>query len=199
MRTGRRRVAATLTIVLGMSLLAGLVTAVVRRPSSLAGPVYTVAQVRAGLARQPAAWAGRTLLVRGVAVESFWLTGATTSMGHFCYLPSFTCPLVAPNGTTVYLAIVDDSVRPNPRRPFFMVQAANTTTLFLAVQPITPNPLIAFARRLPPLTRFLSAQGQVPGGVSHLYRIRLWSATSIPRCAGFLFTCGTGVLVNDQP
>jgi len=194
MRTGRRRVAATLAVVLGMALLAGLVTAGARRPSSLAGPVYTVAQVRAGLARQPAAWAGRTLLVRGVAVESFWATGPATSAGHLCYLPSFTCPLVAPNGTTVYLAVIDDSVRPNPRHAFFMVQ--NTTTLFLAVQPITPNPLIAFARRLPPLTRFLSAQEQVLGGVSHLYRIRLWSATSIPRCASFPFTCGTGVLVN---
>jgi len=197
MRTGRRRVAATLVVVLGMALLTELVTAGARRPSSLAGPVYTVAQVRAGLARQPAAWAGRTLLVHGVAVESFWGTGPTTSAGHLCYLPPFTCPLVAPNGTTVYLAVIDDSVRPNHRHAFFMVQ--NTMTLFLAVQPITPNPLIAFARRLPPLTRFLSAQGQVPGGVSHLYRIRLWSATSIPRCTSFLFTCGTGVLVNDQP
>jgi len=110
--------------------------------------------------------------------------------------------LIAPNGATVYLTLTNDSVRsnPNPRRAFFMMGApTNTTTLLLAVQPIAPNPLITFARRLPPLARFLSAQGQVPGGVSHLYRIHLRSAGSAP-CAGLVpFTCAPGVLVNAQP
>ncbi len=199
MRTRRRRLPATMGVVLGLALLAGLVAAVTGRPSSPPGPVYTVAEVRAGLARQPAAWAGRTLLVRGVAAESFWATGPTTSMGQLCYLSPFTCPLIAPNGATVYLTLTNDSVRSNPRRAFFtMGVPTNTTTLLLAVQHITPNPLITFARRLPPLARFLPIQGQVPGGVAHLYRIRLRSAGSTP-CAGFSFACATGVLVDAQP
>ncbi len=198
MRTGGRRAAATLGVVLGLALLAGLVAAVAGRPSS--GPVYTVAEVRAGLARQPVAWAGRTLLVRGVTVDSLWATGPTTSVVQFCYVPPFTCPLAAPNGTTVYLALIDDSAQPNPRL-FGSVNPTNTTTLLLTVQPVAPNPLIALARRLPPLTRFLPAQGQTPGGASHLYRIRLRSTRSALPCAGLGIpsTCTSGVLVNAQP
>ncbi len=174
-------------------VVAGVVAAVVDRRLPPDGPVYTVAQVQADLARQPTSWAGRTLLVRGIAVESFWATGPTTAVGHLCYLPSSSspgpCPLIAPNGATVYLALLDDSVMHPP---------AKTTALLLAVQPVTPNPLIALARRLPSLAPFLSAHRQVPGSVPHLYRIRLRSARSTP-CAGLWFTCAPGILVNIQP
>jgi hypothetical protein len=205
MGTGRRRAVATLGAVLGMALLAGLVAAVVGRPSSPAGPVYTVAQVRAGLARRPAAWAGRTALVRGAAVESAWATGPTIGEGMTCGARpsasgnSQSCPLVAPNGRTLYLRLVDDSTLPNLTRPFLMSQQDNRLTLLLAVQPIAPNPLIALARRLPPLARFLPMQGQVPGGVSHLYRIRLQPAGSAPCARPAAFNCATGVLVDAQP
>ncbi len=175
-------------------LVAGLVAAVIGRRAP--EQAYTVAQVRAGLARQPAAWAGRTLLVRGVATESFWATGPTTGGGYFCDPgsiggPPQSCPLAAPHGATVYLTLVDDSD-----------QQANTPTLVLAVQPVAPNPLIALVRQLPPLARFLpmqgQGQGQAPGGVSHLYRIRLRSTGSAP-CANLPFTCNNGVLVDAQP
>jgi len=205
MRTGRRRAATTLGMVLGMALLAGLIVAIVGRPSSPAEPVYTVAQVRAGPARQPGAWTGRTLLVRGIVAESSWATGPTTAVGHACYMPSsrspISCPLVAPHGATAYLWLIDDSVRSNLNlsSPFFMFHPPNTTTLILTVQPVVPNPLIALARRLPPLARFLPMQGQVPGGVSHLYRIRVRPAGSAPCTSLFPFTCATGVLVDAQP
>ncbi len=204
MRTGRRRVTAMLVVVLGMALLAGLVTAGTRRPSSLTMPVYTVAQVRAGLARQPAAWASRTLLVRGVAVESFWVTGPTTSQSYFCdpgsiFSHLWSCPLAAPYGTTVYLTLIDDSVRLDPTRHFFIPPQTTTTTLILAVEPVAPNSLTALARRLPPLARFLPMQGQVPGGVSHLYRVRLRSGGSVPCVGSVPFTCATGILVDAQP
>jgi len=207
MRTGRRRAITTLGMVLGLALLAGLVAAVVGRPSSPAGPVYTVAQVRAGLARQPAAWAGRTLLVRGSATQTLWPIESTPSGAYEYHLcdprffgggPQF-CPLARPNGATVYLTLLDDSVQLNPRYPGFILLQAKMMALNLAVQPVAPNPLIALARRLPPLARFLPMQGQVPGGVSHLYRIRLQSAGSA-RCAQpSAFDCATGVLVDAQP
>jgi len=67
------------------------------------------------------------------------------------------------------------------------------------VQPVTPNPLIALARLLPSLAHFLPMQGLIPGGVSHLYRIRLRPAGSA-RCGGPLpLTCTDGVLVDAQP
>ena len=109
--------------------------------------------------------------------------------------------MVAPHGATVYLWLIDDSLqylRSHLSHPLFLAQPSDTTILVLAVQPVTPNPLIALARRLPPLARFLPIQGQVPGGVPHLYRIRLRSAGSTP-CAGSSFTCATGVLVDAQP
>jgi len=207
MRTGRRRAIATLGVVVGMAVLAGLVAAVVSRLFSSDGPVYTVAQVRAGLARQPAAWAGRTLLVRGSATQTLWGIRSTPSGAyevHFCNArffgghPQF-CALTRPNGATVYLTLIDDSARIDPRRPFFILQQAKMMALNLAVQPVAPNPLVALARRLPPLARFLPMQGQVPGGVSHLYRIRLQSAGSA-RCAQpSSFDCAAGVLVDAQP
>jgi len=203
MRTRGRRAGATLGVVLGLALLVGLVAAVAGRPSSVTGPVYTVAEVRAGLARQPTAWAGRTLLVRGVAAGSFWVTGPTTSEAYFCDPGSMaghlrSCPLAAPHGGTVYLTLIDDSIRLNPGYPLFILPHRTTTTLILAVQPVASNPLIVLARRLPPLARFLPTQGHVPGGVSRLYRVRLRPTGSAP-CAPLSFTCATGVLVDAQP
>jgi len=200
-----RRVA---LLALGLVLVAGLVAAVAgqRVPEQ----VYTVAQVRAGLARQPAVWAGQTVLVRGVAAMSVWVTGSSSARGISCSgLPtsggpqSCPLPLAAPSNTTtskttLYLTLVDDSVRLDPRRPVFTSQQVNRLTLVLTVQHVAPNPLIALARRLPPLARFFPTQAQVPGGVSRLYRIRLRPTGSAP-CTGLSFTCATGVLVDAQP
>ena len=203
-RPARRRgpIAVALGVVLGVALLAGLVAAVAGRPFSPAGPVYTVAEVRAGLTRQGVAGAGRTLLVRGVAAASSWAIMSTVSgvyEFHLCDVRSQFCPLAGPNGATVHLTLIDDSVQINPRYAPFILYQPKMMALNLAVQPVTPNPLIALARRLPPLARFLPTQGQVPGGVSHLYRIRLRPASSGP-CAGLSpFTCATGVLVDAQP
>jgi len=196
-------------LALGLVLVAGLVAAVVGRRAP--ERVYTVAQVRAGLARQPAAWAGRTLLVRGIAAASSWDVGVGPGVNaiQFCGTRPIgsapqpcELPLAAPNGpngagTTAYLTLVDASVRVDPIHPFFMPRRVNA--LVLAVQPVTPNPLVALARRLPPLARFLPVPRQVPGGVSQLYRIRLRPAGSA-RCASpFSFTCDIGVLVDAQP
>ncbi len=202
MRTRGRRAAATLGVVLGLALLAGLVAAFAGRPFSPAGSVYTVAEVRAGLARHPAAWAGRTLLVRGVAAASSWAIMSTVSgvyEFHLCDVRSQFCPLTGPNGATVYLTLIDDSVQINLRYAPFIPYQSKMMALNLAVQPVAPNPLIALARGVSPLARFLPMQGQVPGGVSHLYRIRLQPAGSA-RCARpSSFGCATGVLVDAQP
>ena len=59
-----RTIKAPLVALLGLALLAALV-AVAAPHGSGGGPIYTVAQARAGLTRQPRAWVGRTVLVRG--------------------------------------------------------------------------------------------------------------------------------------
>ena len=207
-------------LALGLALGLALVAAVIewRAPER----AYTVAQVRVGLARQPAAWAGRTLLVRGIAAASSWAIGPMSAVGRECYRPvppsggPGSCPLVAPQGTapqgaTVYLWLIDDSprsVRFNLAPSIFMAQMAhpsNTTILVLAVQPAVPNPLIALVRRLLPFAPFLPAPGptQVPGGVARLYRVRLRPTSAAP-CASpnplfTSLTCAEGALVDTQP
>jgi hypothetical protein len=57
-----------LGVLLGLALATGLAAVALRRPLDQ-GPVYTVAQVQAQLQRQPGAWAGRTVRVRGVATQ----------------------------------------------------------------------------------------------------------------------------------
>lgn len=58
----------------GAVLIAGLGVAVLSaRPA--AGPVYTVAGLRERLAAQPDAWAGRTVVVRGMAEPCPWWGG----------------------------------------------------------------------------------------------------------------------------
>jgi len=208
-RGDRGTVGRVVLLALGLALVAGLVAAVIGR--RVPEQAYTVAQVRAGLARQPAAWVGRTVLVRGVAVESSWVIGLTIGTSTSCIVRSSalgssqSCPLAAPkpNRTTLYLTLVDDSVRLDQldlMRPLLPVsQQANPPSLVLAVRPVTPNPLIALARRLPPFARFFPTQGRVPGGVPHLYRIRLQPRGSAPCANPFWFTCTDGVLVDAQP
>jgi hypothetical protein len=50
---------------LGLVLITGLAVMAIYRPPDR-GPVYTVAQVQAGLADQPQDWVGRTVQVRGM-------------------------------------------------------------------------------------------------------------------------------------
>lgn len=196
---------------LGVVLVAGLVAAIVGRPAS--ARVYTVAQVRAGLVRQPAAWVGRTVLVRGVAVLSFWPRGPQGTGGSSvsCAVPPAalspalpgqqSCPLAAPQGASVYLKIVDGSIRLDPRVHNSVPPQPTFPILMLVVQPVAPNPLIALARHLPLLTRFFPTLAQVPGGLSYLYRIRLRPrpVSRAPCANSAWFPCIDGVLVGAQP
>jgi hypothetical protein len=189
-------------LMLGLVLVAGLVTAGVGRRAP--ARVYTVAQVRAGLARQPAAWIGQTVIVRGVAAEADFATRPRTSTGMNCQLTTLgsplpcALPLTMPDGSTVYLTLIDNSAS----------RQANMLPLVLAVRPVpvVSNPLITFVRRLPALARLLPAPkkipDQVPGGVLRLYRIRLQPSGPISCATPLRFACSNGVdgvLVDAQP
>lgn len=57
-----------LLVLCGLALAAALAAfAIAARVAVSESAVYTVAQVEAGLAHRPAAWVGRTILVRGIA------------------------------------------------------------------------------------------------------------------------------------
>jgi hypothetical protein len=190
-------------LVLGLVLAAGLAAAVIgHRGHRAPGQAYTVAEVRAGLAHQPGMWAGRTVLVHGIAIGSWWATGSSGTAGTLCAQPFPVggrqfCPLVAPNGTTLYLTLDDDSIWLGRKRLFFALRQSNTPLLVLAVQPVAANPLIGLARQLPLLARFFPVLRRVPGGVSHLYRVRLGPTRTTP-CTKPLCLCADGSLVDTQ-
>src|SRR2546428_7874492 len=64
-----------ITVLIGLVLAVGLVVTIVAGGVA-AEPVYTLAQVRAGMARDPAAWVGRIVLVRARVMGTIWLRGA---------------------------------------------------------------------------------------------------------------------------
>jgi hypothetical protein len=60
---------------MGLVLAVGLVVALRGGSRGVAGPVYTVAQVQAGLMDRPPAWVGPTIWVRGLAAPCPWRGG----------------------------------------------------------------------------------------------------------------------------
>ena len=71
------RTTIAILVLLALALVAG---AVAVQSQTVTGPVYTVAQFQAGLARQPRTWLGRSVLVRG-NVSRFAVTTLCSSRG----------------------------------------------------------------------------------------------------------------------
>ncbi len=71
-------------VVLGLALISGLVAAFVWRATP-PGRVYAVDEVQFALQRNPRAWVGRTVLVRG------WSTAAASSMGCTTRITPASC------------------------------------------------------------------------------------------------------------
>jgi hypothetical protein len=100
----------------------GMAVALVNGPK---GPVYTVAQVSAGLRQHPAAWVGRTVVVRGtlaVAEGQNWNNGVVNGMWWSSWPVAGTSlgfPTGAPlhiiearvKGADVRVALLEDLIR----------------------------------------------------------------------------------------
>lgn len=74
--------------VVGFVVIAGVVATLVARRVS-PQPIYTVAQVQAGLAHHPRAWTGRTIVIRGAIVAAYY---GPTSAGYQCGRGPMACP-----------------------------------------------------------------------------------------------------------
>ena len=112
------------------------------------GPVYTVSELRAGLAHNPHAWLGRTVLVRGVAL------GLGLGLGLSC--PS--------NASCVFAwpALVDaDATGPHSVLP-------------LSIGPA--NPLLALLRRLSLVGRLVPGPQLLRWGRPAIYRVQVQHA-----------------------
>src|SRR5438105_1698121 len=69
------------------------------------GPVYTVAQVVAGLVHQPRAWAGRTVTVRGMVAALAYGTPASNG-NELC---AARCTMNVPRGVQAHLYLVEET------------------------------------------------------------------------------------------
>src|SRR5207237_4394068 len=87
-----------------VAAVVGLVLAVV----TPAGPVYTVAQVAAGLAHHPRAWVGRTVTVRGtlaVVVDDDSVDPGGGVGSSYCW-PTGTCIMGLPTDVPLHIFLV---------------------------------------------------------------------------------------------
>jgi hypothetical protein len=136
-------------------LLAGGLAAValVRPPAH--GPVYTVAQVQAQLARRPRAWTGRMLLVRGVAEVTVCVS--TTPDGPLLCAPP--------------RAVLRDAGPPAASGSLPLVWAG-------------PNPLLAVVRRVPLLGGLVPVPQVMDWGEVVTYRVELRTTADGPCGAG---------------
>jgi len=126
-------------VALTVALLFVVETRILTAPST----VYTVAQARAGMMRQPRSWVGRTVLVRARAFP----LGAN-------------CPPSIPWCTNVVLADGDALL-------------STSTLVAIAAGPTRPDPLVSLLRRVPLVDRMIRQPQQVDWSHVATYRVHL--------------------------
>jgi hypothetical protein len=141
---------------LGLASAAGLLM-VVMQGTGVAGPVYSVTELRARLTHDPSAWVGHVVLVRGT------VTGC--GFGR-------PCPLL----------MVVQCGAPGPCRPIRlpgMMLVDQPTAGWLRGLPVQlgpQNPQLAFLRRLPLVSRVMPPPQVVRWGIPAVYRVQLQPA-----------------------
>jgi len=135
-----------------VALAVGLLFVVETRILAAPATIYTVAQARAGMIRQPRSWVGRTVLVRARAFP----LGAN-------------CPPSIPWCTNVVLA--DGNA----------LLATTPTLVAMAAGPARPDPLVSLLRRVPLADRLIRQPQQVDWSHVATYRVHL-SAQSFSPC-----------------
>ena len=175
-----------ITALIGLVLAVGLVVTIVAGGVATE-PVYTIAQVRAGLAHDRTAWVGRSVLVRARVMGVVWLRG-TYSLGTplsdyvvrngriqppKCITTATGCPspLAAdvPPGTTPTILLQLKPPWPH-RYPVLWVRPQSPAPW---IRPVPPASWLAFLRRLPPLRHVLPGPQQGRWGVSMVYRMQI--------------------------
>jgi hypothetical protein len=178
----KRRITALIVLVLAVGLVVTIVTGGV-----VTEPVYTIAQVRAGLAHDRAAWVGRSVLVRARVMASVLLRGAfslgsplsdyVVTKGRWeppkCITTSTGCPSplagLVPTGTIPDLLLQLKPAWPH-MSPVLWVRPQSPAPW---IRPQPRAPWLAFLQRLPLLRRVLPGPQQGRWGVYTVYRIQL--------------------------
>jgi hypothetical protein len=181
-----------ITALIGLLLAVGLVVTIIAGDMA-PEPVYTIAQVRAGLAHDPAAWVGRSVLVRARVMGAIWLRGAfsegaplsdyVVTKGRLppprCITTSTGCPsplagLVPPGASPALGANPDLHLQLKPAWPHMSpVLWVRPQSPAPWIRPLPPAPWLAFLRRLPLLQRVLPGPQRGHWGVYTVYRIQI--------------------------
>jgi hypothetical protein len=140
----RRPLVAGAAVVLIMACAA----AILARPANAAGRAYTVAQVRAGLSRDPRGWIDRTIFVRGVVMRCLRVEG--------CYGTPAGIPSI---GLVDGIPIVE--------APRTMVLSQSLPLL------LERDPLRAYLRRAPFIRAVLPTPQRLSLTQAAVYRVRL--------------------------
>jgi hypothetical protein len=196
----------------GITALIGLVLAVGLVVTIVAGgvapePIYTIAQVRAGLAHDRAAWVGRSVLVRARVMAALLGRGAfslgvplsdyVVTKGRWepprCITTSTGCPSplagLIPPGTIPDLHLQLKPAWPH-MSPVLWVRPQSPAPW---IRPPHPAPWLAFLRRLPLLRRVLPGPQQGRWGVYTVYRVQILPPHR-SRCAPT--PCGDALLLD---
>jgi hypothetical protein len=195
-----RLVTLIIAVLLTLAVAAGAVPVFVVHNPAAAGPVYTVAQVQAGLARHPQAWVGRTVLVRGTVLGWLAVSGPTGASALPCFGPC-SLSLAHQSGLSAsHLVLVQGTVGTSYPDLIGTVGSYRSRTLLLHVSSSSANPLLTVVHGLPVIGPLLSAIGQGHAGASQVYRVRLLpTSPTVARCRLALRACDDALLLNTQP
>jgi len=172
-----------------------------------ATPVLSMAEVAAGVARRPAAWAGRTILVSGLVMgyaTTRW-AGTHWQAGEFwtptpCDAPP--CPPdmagAFPPGTSFHLALAPDRPTRSDDWPFWV-------TYHPQPRPTALGAIVSALRRVPiignlipvPQTPFTSPTQFTQWGVPRIYRLQLASRLPYGSCRQGV--CDAAVMTDAAP
>jgi hypothetical protein len=166
-----------LVALLGLALASSVLLAVAAGSQVPQGPMYSVAQVQAGLAHSPGSWLGRTVRVRGVA-EGCGFPPSTYTAGE----------ISAGSPASEYLSAC---------LPPHLADAASPATveaLWLADR--DQGRLLTLLRRVPILAWFAAAPQALRWGVLATYRVQLRAA---PAGSCVFLPCYQAVLLDATP
>lgn len=169
-------------LIASVIVLAGGVAFAATRATAPA-TVYTVSQVRAGLAHDPGAWLGRVVLVRG-ALAAGWFAYAPLGTGRGAG-QAFVTTLLQ-RRAAVSSAPPHSAPLPSTPPPSLFSFANTTLTLSDSGAPLTtnrlplvlgaPNSVLAWLRRLPLVGHAMPGPQIVQWGRAGVYRVVVQSA-----------------------
>ena len=173
---------------LGGSLtVVAIMTGIVMVGSSLRteAHVYSVAEVKAGLTRQPTAWVGRVVLTRGIVViihHSLFGTGLALSS-------------VGPSQTTVLVPDIPTLPHTETALLSYIFNARTGTVLLLRPLPTDSTPIMAALRHIPIVGRLLPQPRRVVSYAPAIYRLQLLA----PQQSCLHNQCADAVLLDATP